>query len=559
MLVSGNGIYFYSSCLRRGCRFGTQYVRAYRTTTISPLPAQVNAAEEGVSKVSRQDKTQDKERGRLTERLEQLTQDALDQAGSRAGKTIEDAGFSEELKQRLEAKIKDSQFKSENAAAFAQVNMPSSAGKGTQMQADAQPWTGQERLSDGALRMLNDAHKPLRGPKVARPSKPSISSTPIDTRMKKPTRKSDGERLLTAKDRMTAYAMSQDPALTEHEREQYRKQLRDRFTAGARPMPGTVQGLQSLANERIEDAIARGQFKNIVRGKGKNIEKDYNANSPFLDTTEYFMNKMIQKQDIVPPWIEKQQELVKAANVFRGRMRADWKRHAARVIASKGGSVEEQVRQAEANAAAELRSNPRAAKVEAISGFDSEGRLSKVTMKEDATSAETKISVTEDLAEEVPKMAVTSDAPSSLSSGTPSLSSSSSASASAPPLSIPLGVFRDPDWEKAERAYHTLAISELNSKTRSYNLQAPELAKKPYFSLDRELRSCFADVAPQLPGEILERARRPEKIRVEVIGHHPGGVLSKFGGKKVAVYDERKPQYGFKEFWRDLWGQRANA
>lgn len=557
MVVSGNGTHFYSSCLRRGCRFGEQHVRAFRTTTVLPRPAQVNAAEKDVSNTARQEKTEDKERGRLTERLEQLTEDALDQAGGRAGKTIEDAGFSEELKQRLQAKIKDTQFRAENAAAFAQVNMPSSAGKGTQMQANAQPWTGHEPLSDAALRMLNDAHKPLRGPKVARPSKPSTSSTPIDTRMKKPARKSDGERLLTAKDRMTAYAMSQDPALTEHEREQYRKQLRDRFTAGARPMPGTVQGLQSLANERIEDAIARGQFKNIVRGKGKNIERDYNASSPFLDTTEYFMNKMIQKQDIVPPWIEKQQELVKTANVFRGRMRADWKRHAARVIASKGGSLEEQVRQAEAYAAAELRSNPRAAKVEAISGFDSEGRLSKVTMKEDATSVETKISVTEDLAEEVPTMAVTSDAPSSLSPGTPSPSSSSSATA--PPSSLPLGLFRDPDWEQAERAYHTVAISELNSQTRSYNLQAPELAKKPYFSLDRELRSCFADVAPQLPGEMLERARRPEKIRVEVIGHHPGGVLSKFGGKKVAVYDERKPHYGFKEFWRDLWGQRANA
>ena len=38
------------------------------------------------------------------------------------------------------------------------------------------------------------------------------------------------------------------------------------------------------------------------------------------------MNKMIQRQDIVPPWIEKQQELVKTANVFRGRLRADWVR-----------------------------------------------------------------------------------------------------------------------------------------------------------------------------------------------------------------------------------------
>lgn len=76
------------------------------------------------------------------------------------------------------------------------------------------------------------------------------------------------------------------------------------------------------------------------------MERDYNANSPFLDTTEYFMNKIIQKQEIVPPWIEKQQELVKSATVFRSRIRKDWKRHAARVIASKGGGLQEQVRRA---------------------------------------------------------------------------------------------------------------------------------------------------------------------------------------------------------------------
>ena len=558
MVVSPRYFFICSSCLKRGRGLRPHHARTFNLTTLSPRQVQApQHDDEGATDTNSAREFQSEQRGRLTERLEQLTEESIEQAGSRASKTIEEAGFSDELRQRLEAKIKDAQFKSDNAAAFAQVEMPSSAGRGTQMQADAQPWTGQESLSDAALRMLNDAHKPLRGLKVVRPSSSQAPAAPVDLRMKKPARRSDGQRLLTAKDRMSAYAMSQDPALSEHEREQYRKQLRDRFTAGARPMPGTVQGLQSLANERIEDAIARGQFKNIARGKGKNIEKDYNANSPFLDTTEYFMNKMIQKQDIVPPWIEKQQELVKTANVFRSRMRADWKRHAARVIASRGGSLESQVQRAEAYAAAEMASNPRASKTEAISGFDSEGRLSKLMVKEDVESTETKISVSEGLAEEAPKVEAATAAPSSPQPE--AMSPSSTLSDPAPSPSASLGVFRDPDWEKAERAYHTVAISDLNNQTRSYNLQAPELAKKPYFSLERELRSCYADVARQLPGEILERARRPEKVRVEVIGHHPGGVLSKFGGKKVAVYDERKPQYGFKQFWKDLWGQRANA
>lgn len=373
--------------------------------------------------------------------------------------------------------------------------------------------------------------------------------------MIKAVQKSHGERLANARDRTSVYALSQDPSLSENEREKMRKILKERFTAGARPMPGSVQGLAALANERIEDAIARGQFRNIARGKGLNVERDHNANSPFLDTTEYFMNKIIQKQEIVPPWIEKQQELIKAANVFRARLRADWKRHAARMIASKGGSLDTQVRRAEAYAIAEAANNPKAKKTESMTEIDHEERLSQVTVMELPTpSSETtdsKNTVLEDLAIESPTSQAAQE-----TSGVKDHTSTPTAE-NILPITPPLphlAPFRDPAWESLERAYHTLAITEINNITRSYNLQAPDLAKKPYFSLERELRSCFADVAPQLPNEIRERARRPERIKVEIVGHRPGGVLERFSSEKVKVYDSRKPNYGFKQFWRNLWG-----
>ncbi|KAL8829576.1 MAG: hypothetical protein Q9170_006105 [Blastenia crenularia] len=500
--------------------------------------------------------------GAMSRRLSEMTEENIEQGGRSARKAIDEAGFSEELKRRLEAKIADSNFRNDNPAAFAQLDMPliadqSSAGRGTREQAAAQPWTGAETVEDAAFRMLNDAHKPLRGtgpPKIPQPREPPLT---LDMRMKKAVAKSRGERLANARDRISVYAMSQDPTLSEKEKEEMRKVLKERFTAGARPMPATVQGLAALANERIEDAIARGQFKNIPRGKGKNIERDYTASSPFLDTTEYFMNKIIQKQEIVPPWIEKQQELVKEAQAFRSRLRNDWKRHAARVIASKGGPVESQVRRAEAYAAAEAAQNPKATKVEALSEIDMEGRLSQVTVAETGPtpphSTETTITVSEDLASEAPEVDSSITAapqpPPETSSSNVSLATTSTPLPSVPP-------FRDPAWESLERSYHNLAISSLNSLARSYNLMAPDLAKKPYFSLDRELWACYADVAPLLPSEIRDRARRPEKIRVEVMGHRPGGVLEKFGGgEKVRVYDSAKPNYGFKQFWRDLWGR----
>lgn len=131
-----------------------------------------------------------------------------------------------------------------------------------------------------------------------------------------------------------------------------------------------------------------------------------------------------------------------------------------------------------------------------------------------------------------------------------------------PPPELPRRVivapFRDAQWEETEKSYQTLAIKQLNDLTRSYNLMAPNLAKKPYFALERELQTCFADVAPQVAAAIRERALAPKVKGVEVVGHKPGSVLEKFSVDKAShVYDERKPQYGFKQFWRDLFGPRS--
>ena len=415
--------------------------------------------------------------------------------------------------------------------------------------------------------MLNDAHKPLRSAGPGRGVKPRVPPMTLDMRMKKAVQRSQGQRLANARDRTSVYALSQDPNMTEREREQMRKQLKERFTPGARPMPTTLQGLTSLANERIEDAIARGQFKNIPRGKGTNVERDYNASSPFLDTTEYFMNKIIQKQEIVPPWIEKQQELVRAASVFRARLRNDWKRHAARVISSKGGSLEAQIERAKAYAVAEAYHNPKAAKAETLNTSDGQGNLATITVEEEPLkplqSMDSKITVTEvqtDTADTSKSSKAIPPHLTPLSTGsivTPvELDSASipTSVTSSPPNPASLPIFRDTAWEDFERSYQSLAVADLNNLTRSYNLMAPDLAKKPYFSLARELRFCFADVAPQLADEILQRVRAPKKVSVELIGHRPRGLLESFGTQKARVYDSRKPNYGFREFWRDLWG-----
>ncbi|EXJ95023.1 hypothetical protein A1O1_00141 [Capronia coronata CBS 617.96] len=540
----------------------------------------------------------------MSRRLAGMAEETIDTGSKSDRKLMQDAGFSDELKKQLEERIAQTGFAAENQRAASVVNLPASAGRGTQDIAGAEPWKGSESLHDSALRMLDDSHKRLRSPY-------RIPTVPQKVNLRPAPKKklSPGDRLANARDKTSIYAITQQNELSEQEREKWRKELKDRFSPGARPMPTTLQGLSSLANERIEDAIARGQFKNIPRGKGKNIERDYTANSPFLDTTEYFMNKIIQKQEIVPPWIEKQQELVKAVASFRGRLRNDWRRHAARMIASTGGSVDDQVRRAKGYALAEERVNPRVRKVESLSSISTDGRLTSITVEEriaagvPAEPPETmEINVTEttepqELAESTNPAAGGADnavgegsvdgAPAAAMAQSPasvtetSASTSTSTSTSETPSSSPSpgtapqqprprsdvlpmpNPFRDPSWEKAELAYQTLAVQELNSLTRSYNLMAPKIAQKPYYNLQRELTRCFADVAPTLADAILERSRKPT-VKIAVTTHREGGVLERFGegigaqkfrGHEGRIRDEVKGKgYGFREFWRDLFG-----
>ncbi|KAJ2990728.1 hypothetical protein NUW58_g2805 [Xylaria curta] len=466
------------------------------------------------------------EPGAMTRRLQDATEEVLLTGGRAGRRAVEDAGFSEELKERLLAKVKDAQFRSENAAAFAEVGTPTSAGEGTRITAASRPWAGQEPTEDAVLRMLSDAHKPLK-PELRGHSKTS-NLQPVDIRLRQQPKLNPGLRAANARDKASAYASMErkgsEAGLSEKERAALREEFRERFQPGARAMPNTLTGLTSLANERIEDAIARGQFKNIPRGKG--VERDTRSDNPFIDTTEYIMNKMIKRQDIVPPWIEKQQELAKAARVFRARLRNDWKRHAARAIASKGGSLEAQMERARLAAKAEELYNPR------------KGNVDRMAIPTNPTD-----DVVMDKVRQQTSMS------------SPSTQELLGAENNPPETETHLlQPFRDPDWLKIEQSYMELSISNLNTLTRSYNLMAPELAKKPYFSLQRELDNCYSDVAPLLADTIKERSIRPRKPRVSAIGDRPKSILDRFGneGTRAKIYDSKAPHYGFREMWRDL-------
>lgn len=484
-----------------------------------------------------------------------MTEEALETGTRSARKAVAEAGLDDDLRKRLEERIANATFRNEHANAIAQANLPASAGRGTRDIAGAQAWTGTEAVEDTALRMLTDAHKPLK----VKASRPGMVRAPKKVDTGRPNMSAgvqQGHKLANARDRSSVYAIAKDNNLSEEEREKFRREMRARFNSEARSVPATISGLQEIANQRIEDAIARGQFKNIPRGM--KVERDYNASSPFINTTEYFMNKIIQKQEIVPPWIEKQQELVSAANKFRGRLRNDWRRHAARTIASYGGSLQERVLRAEEFAAAELLANPPKKKTETLNAVDGQGHVSQITLTGqlhanlDPTMGEHEVTE-EDIKviETIVDPAGDGPPPPPQPAAAVDVKVENSAEPVVKPAAYP---FRDPAWLATEKSYFEHTVKHLNSLTRSYNLIAPELAKKPYFNLDRELDSMYRDVAPTVADEIRERARAP-KVKVTTTAAQSGvGVLGAISAKdKAKVWDEdRGKHYGFKEFWKDL-------
>ncbi|KAG9243798.1 hypothetical protein BJ878DRAFT_422800 [Calycina marina] len=533
-------------CLRASRRQYGLTIGRYQSSNVSPHAAEkvedggIPRQPEGLNPAGSATQYEEGEQGAMSMRLAEATEETLYEGGRAGRKAVEDAGFSDELREKLLEKIQAANFRSENAAAFATIETSNNMGRGSKYIAAAPGWTGVENTEDTVLRMLNDAKKPLR-PGYRGSAK--IPSPIVDLGLKRASSQKPSQRLANARDKSSIYSISKDSQMTDKEREDMKRELKERFTPGARATPSSLRGLAALANERIEDAIARGQFKNIRRGKA--IARDARADNPFIDTTEYILNKMIQRQDISPPWIEKQQELVKTANSFRGRLRHDWKRHAARTIASRGGDLIEQLRLADRYAEAERIYNPKKRAVE------------QTSVPTNATSDPIMVNVIQ----ESPK-------PNEMPTTTVEFETVPGETAEAKtegrdniettiPTVTPLILFRIPAWEAAEMSYLTLAINNLNSLTRSYNLMAPDLAKKSYFSLDRELRSCYADVAPQLVEAIKERAARPAKVN-EATTHSPGSVLAKFSvSDTVKVYESSKPHYGLREFWTDLFDKKS--
>ena len=200
----------------------------------------------------------------MTRRLQEATEEALF-SGRSGRRAIEEAGFDPGLKAALLAKISEATFASENPVATSSTSMPRATGEGARQVTMGKVWTGGEETADAVLRMLDDAKKPL--PLGMRRKATIPTPSPVDLRPATKPKTGPGSRVENARAMASIYVnmglKNETPGKgpSDPEKEAMRREFKERFTPGATAMPATISGLAQMANKRIEDAIARGQFK----------------------------------------------------------------------------------------------------------------------------------------------------------------------------------------------------------------------------------------------------------------------------------------------------------
>ncbi|PKK64931.1 hypothetical protein RhiirC2_853956 [Rhizophagus irregularis] len=215
------------------------------------------------------------------------------------------------------------------------------------------PWTGEEDIKTTVLRMIVDKYPPLKikretikeyidahskvvnftnkvhlepplQPPVPVPSnniasnKKSIISK--EEKLKK-IREVNQSRIINAKDAATDYSIKKKLGTHNDVEESSRDKQPPKV------LPKSIAGWNNLVENRIQEAIVAGEFENL-RYHGKPLPTDPNDRNPYLDRTEFLMNRIVQRQGSAPAWIEVQKEVNNEISLFRQRMRESWLRYA---------------------------------------------------------------------------------------------------------------------------------------------------------------------------------------------------------------------------------------
>lgn len=213
---------------------------------------------------------------------------------------------------------KDSHFKSQHQAQMALLERESllNGNKHAKSIADTvakPPWRGSESQLDVHNRMILDLMPP---PKPVN-NHNRIMSPPKDPKT----------RMINARESSIDYktgAREQD-----NFRELYKERLLGPSMLINSNSPTATMGLaQTMADVRINSTINRktGKFDSPLMDsvRGKPLDPKHLANAT---DTNYFVNQILNKQEVLPPWIETQQTLEREITLFRERLDELWTKH----------------------------------------------------------------------------------------------------------------------------------------------------------------------------------------------------------------------------------------
>ncbi|KAI8370195.1 hypothetical protein BD560DRAFT_396657 [Blakeslea trispora] len=200
------------------------------------------------------------------------------------------------------------------------------------------PWDGDEPVSHSVLRMIMDKYRaPLRVEGAARrnlpqpqsnfdPSSYASQEKEKSSQQKKmerdnQLRKRKQNRISSARDAAFDYAMDKKYPTTSIQSQNDT----DWDEWEMDPTAKNIEELGQLTDAKIRSARAKGAFDNLP-GHGKPIEVDPMLSNPFVDRTEFFMNRIIQKNGAAPPWVIMQQEVDIEVSSLRSQINTALKR-----------------------------------------------------------------------------------------------------------------------------------------------------------------------------------------------------------------------------------------
>ncbi|CCE92771.1 DUF1992 domain-containing protein TDEL_0E05280 [Torulaspora delbrueckii] len=176
----------------------------------------------------------------------------------------------------------------------------------------SKPWGGDEDPRDTSLRMLVDSvAKPLnRSARV----QGNLGFTKVVDQLSEPRKVRASRRmrrkLEDAQDNVLKYQRDKGQDSDKSEQLEFRTLYAEKFT----PL-GSFEKLRSLADQRIEESRKHGAFDNLENLRGKPVEMP--RLNQHVDRTEHYLNNMLIRQKITPPWIESQGRVNEDLNNFR--------------------------------------------------------------------------------------------------------------------------------------------------------------------------------------------------------------------------------------------------